>query len=78
MYPQERTRIDEAFAYLSKLISELAHWKNPPPDANPPSGRHLDAIISLLERWPKESLFPGLYLTSPHVTFVSADGTCSA
>ena len=59
MYPQERTRIDEAFAYLSKLISELAHWKNPPPDANPPTGRHLDAIISLLERWPKEAVYPG-------------------
>ncbi|EPS96818.1 hypothetical protein FOMPIDRAFT_1038034 [Fomitopsis schrenkii] len=58
MYPQERTHIDEAFAYLALLISELAHWKHPPPNASPPTGRHLDAIISLLERWPKEASYP--------------------
>ncbi|TFY60426.1 hypothetical protein EVJ58_g5154 [Rhodofomes roseus] len=58
MYPQERTRIDESFAFLSALVSQLAHWNNPPPGTKPPTPRHLDAISALLERWPRESLFP--------------------
>ncbi|CCM00008.1 uncharacterized protein FIBRA_02033 [Fibroporia radiculosa] len=58
MYPQEVSLIDEAFTYLSQVISRLAHWTNPPATVNPLKASHLDAIIQLLERWPRETLYP--------------------
>ncbi|KAH9930746.1 phospholipase A-2-activating protein [Fomitopsis serialis] len=72
MYPQERIRVDEAFAYLSAIVSQLAHWDNPPPGTNPPTARHLDAIIALLDRWPRESLFPVMDLGRLLLAFCSS------
>lgn len=59
MYPQEMSLVDEAFKYLAQVISHLAHWTNPPDTTNPLNASHLNAIISLLERWPRETLYPG-------------------
>ncbi|KZT71268.1 phospholipase A-2-activating protein [Daedalea quercina L-15889] len=67
MYPQERLRIDEAFAYLARPISEPSYRRN---ESSTPAARHLDAVISLLERWPKESLYPVMDLGRLLIAFV--------
>lgn len=69
MYPQEMSLVDEAFKYLAQVISHLAHWTNPPDTTNPLNASHLNAIISLLERWPRETLYPVMDLARLLIAF---------
>ncbi|KZT09614.1 PFU-domain-containing protein [Laetiporus sulphureus 93-53] len=69
MYPQESSLVSEAFTYLSQVISHLAHWTNPPATSNPLKAEHLDAIIALLDRWPREALFPIMDLARLLIAF---------
>jgi hypothetical protein len=57
MYPDEIKYLEEAFAYLNLITST--------PPSNPPETlkhAHVDAIISVLERWPPSQRFPGTVL----------------
>ncbi|KIP12347.1 hypothetical protein PHLGIDRAFT_124238 [Phlebiopsis gigantea 11061_1 CR5-6] len=53
MYPDERSLIDDAFLYLQQAVSGSS------PNTAPPFTREdIEAILSLLERWPMGSRFP--------------------
>lgn len=46
--------IEEVFASLSQIISNPAS-----PTSITPSGPHIEAIVSILDRWPAAQRFPG-------------------
>lgn len=53
MYPDERSDIEEAFLYLQQAVA------NASPNTAPPVRQEtVEAIMSLIERWPSGSRFP--------------------
>jgi phospholipase A-2-activating protein len=53
MYPEEKTLIEEVFTFLSQITS------NPTPSASTtPSASHIEAMVSILDRWPAAQRFP--------------------
>jgi phospholipase A-2-activating protein len=54
MYPQEITLFEEIFTYLS-TVSTSSPPSKAPAKLNP---AHIEAIISILERWPSSQRFP--------------------
>lgn len=53
MYPQEVTLLEETFAYIS-----AASATSPSKAPSSLSRAHIEAIISILERWPSSQRFP--------------------
>ncbi|KAG6376286.1 WD40-repeat-containing domain protein [Boletus reticuloceps] len=53
MYPEEQVLIEEVFTFLSQITSNPAS-----PTSITPSGPHIEAIISILNRWPAVQRFP--------------------
>lgn len=54
MYPDEANLVDEAFTYIAQAQTSA---QNPPQAVL--SGAHIDAIVSILDRWPLSQRFPG-------------------
>lgn len=55
LYPNEIKSLEETFEYLALVTS------TPPVDPPAPlSSTHVDAIISIFERWPSSQRFPGM------------------
>ncbi|KAH0830705.1 WD40-repeat-containing domain protein [Lanmaoa asiatica] len=54
MYPEERVLIDEVFTFLFQITSNPASATS-----IILSGQHIEAIVSILNRWPAAQRFPG-------------------
>jgi phospholipase A-2-activating protein len=54
MYPDEVNLIDEAFTYLTHALAVPPI----PPTVTLTAG-HIEAIVSILDRWPLSQRFPG-------------------
>ena len=57
MYPDERSFVDDAFLYLQQAVSGASLITVPPIRKE-----HVEAIMSLLERWPSGSRFPRMFV----------------
>ncbi|KAF9227767.1 PFU-domain-containing protein [Gyrodon lividus] len=58
MYPEELMMIDEAFTFLSKVTSQPT-----PPTSVTVGAAHMEAIISISDRWPAVQRFPVMDLS---------------
>lgn len=56
MYPEEQALIKEVFTFLSQITSNQAF-----PTSTTLSAPHIEAIVSILGRWPAAQRFPGEY-----------------
>lgn len=64
MYPDERSALEEAFLYLQQAVEGTLSNTAPPVRQE-----HVEAIVSLLQRWPAGSRFPRAFIsrsTRPH------------
>ncbi|EPQ57952.1 WD40 repeat-like protein [Gloeophyllum trabeum ATCC 11539] len=68
MYPQELRLIDEAFVF----VSQAAQSPGASPSAPNLNSHHVEALTSVLERWPTSSRFPVMDLSRLVVAFSPA------
>ncbi|GJE87090.1 phospholipase A-2-activating protein [Phanerochaete sordida] len=53
MYPDERSLLEETFLYLEQAVTGQSPITAPPVERG-----HVEAVVSLLQRWPSSSRFP--------------------
>ncbi|KAF9261438.1 phospholipase A-2-activating protein [Marasmius fiardii PR-910] len=58
MYPEEISTIDDIFSYLAHVVNDPS---KPPP--HPPNTAGLEAVMQIIDRWPRDQRFPVIDLS---------------